>query len=160
MAQLDRTWPEEFGQIESMTTVSKTNNVMVFFIKNYFIVGVNDPPCQVVMWVDCRIQLKTNSEMINNGNKSTQRNINILCTLEIEIKNHRSFNGKDAKREDFMSLDLPWFFLHDLWFSTDAENDDEPCILSCHHKHQTGHYYHLEAAVEKATIFCFLAKRK
>ncbi len=51
------------------------------------------------MQVDHMIQFKTNSEIINNGNNSNQSNVDILGTLEDEIKNYRSFNGNDTKRE-------------------------------------------------------------
>ncbi len=35
-----------------------------------------------------------------------------------------------------------------------------PHVLSCHCWHQAGHHYIIEAAENKATIFCFLSIEK
>ncbi len=58
MSQLDWAWVEDFDQIVSVTTPPKIKNAMVFLTKNDFIMGANNPPGQMVIWVDCTNQSK------------------------------------------------------------------------------------------------------
>ncbi len=95
-----------------------------FLTKNDFIVGANNPPGQMFLWVDCTIQIKIKGEMSNTGNNTNQSHIDILDTLEGENENFRTLNGKDVEKEDFMSLDLQWFILYVT--VTDTEENKVP----------------------------------
>ncbi len=49
---------------------------------NDFIAGANNPPGQMVRWVDLIFNFKANSEMINNGNNTNESNVASLSTLK------------------------------------------------------------------------------
>ncbi len=125
---------------------------MAFVNKNNFIAEANNPPWHMVMLVYCTIWFKINKEMINNGNNTNQNNVDIVGTLESENEDYRTSDVRDSEREDFMSLNSPWFLLH--LIVTDAEENEEPHILSWHHMSQTCHYYLIDSACGKAIIFC------
>ncbi len=68
---------------------------MVFLTKYDFIVGANNPPGQMVTWVNCNVQFKKNVEMNYNGNNTNENYVAIHSTLEGKNKNCRAFNGMD-----------------------------------------------------------------
>ncbi len=54
---------------------------------------------------------------------------------------------------DFIDMKSPWYLV--FLISTDANGNQEPHILSCHKRDQTGYYYLMESTAQEVYMFRF-----
>ncbi len=68
MKHSEGTWLgyDGYDYIKLMTLLPEINRAMIFFAKNGFIAGANDPPGQVATWVPHKVYFDINGVIIND----------------------------------------------------------------------------------------------
>ncbi len=134
----------------AMPLLPEIDNAMLFLSKNILITGPNNLPSDITIWVSHNIMFDSNDKLINDDDTDQGRNVTVHGPLNSDIQHYKIFHGTKEEMNAIIMMNSPWFLIYVI--ATKGNQNQEPHILSCPHRNQTGQYYLMESAGQEVLV--------